>query len=593
MTFDPGPSTLESALLPLVAFDDGWAMLERFSSLVRESGSEDEHTAGEYIAAELERLGIDFEMHEPELYLSLPRDSWVEVGGDRIQAKPPSFAVPTSARGTEGRLVYVPSAKATGQRDLFASGPAADLPDLDGAIVLTDGYAMPANVARFEAAGAAGQIYINPGQNIHWGICTPIWGTPTTDDLARKPRTPVIAVNKPDGTRLRERAEGADARVRIHVALEEGWYPCKLPVAKIPGDSEEFMLVHGHYDSWDVGIGDNGVGDATLLELARIFGEAKSLKRSLWIAWWPGHSTGRYGGSTWFADEFALDLRKRCVGAVNIDSPGCWHATQYDDVMWMAEAGPLCESAITDTTGKTPQRLRPLRAGDYSFNQIGLTSFYMLLSNIPVDERASLGFYPTGGCGGNIAWHTEDDLMDVAERANLERDLGVYVASIARVLDADVLPYDFRATAEELAGNLTDYADSADGLIDLTPAEDELGRLRSALAYLYDRLAANRATPDEADEINRLFIELSRLLVPLGYTEGGQFEHDPALPRVPIPRLGRVTTLTSVRDDRPDLLPFLQNELRRGVNHVANALYEATGVVERATATLGSISAID
>ena len=26
------------------------------------------------------------------------------------------------------------------------------------------------------------------------------------------------------------------------------------------------------------------------------------------IAWWPGHSTGRYAGSTWFADAFALDL---------------------------------------------------------------------------------------------------------------------------------------------------------------------------------------------------------------------------------------------------------------------------------------------
>ena len=47
----------------------------------------------------------------------------------------------------------------------------------------------------------------------------------------------------------------------------------------------------------------------------------------------------------------------------------------------------------------------------------------MLLSNIPEEKRAELGFYPTGGCGGNIAWHTEDDVMNVAERGNLERDL--------------------------------------------------------------------------------------------------------------------------------------------------------------------------
>ena len=421
MTFATGRSDLESRLLPSVGFDDGWAMLERFSTLVRESGSEDEHVAGAYIASELERLGVDHVVYEPELYLSLPRESWIDVGGDRIEAKPPSFAIPTGPDGLEARLVYVPSVKATGQRDLFATGPGSELPDLRGAIVLTDGYAMPAVVSRFEAEGAVGQIYINPGENIHWGICTSIWGTPTTRDLARKPRTPVIAINRPSGERLRALAEGGEASVRIHVALEEGWYPCKLPVARIPGKSDDFMLVHGHYDSWDVGIGDNAVGDATLLELARIFGGGAELERSLWIAWWPGHSTGRYAGSTWFADTFALELRKRCVGAINIDSPGCWHATEYDDVMWMAEAGPLCEAAIQDATGKQAHRLRPLRAGDYSFNQIGLTSFYMLLSNIPAEERAELGFYPTGGCGGNIAWHTEDDVMDVADRDNLER----------------------------------------------------------------------------------------------------------------------------------------------------------------------------
>lgn len=592
MTFARQPSALESALLPQVAFDDGWKLLETFSTLVRESGSADEHAAAEYIAAQLDRLGVEHEVYEPSLYLSLPRDSWVELAGERLRAKPPSFAVPTPPEGLEARLVYVPSAKATGQRDLFASRPATSLEDVTGAIVVTDGYAMPASVARFEAAGAVGQIYINPGQNIHWGICTSIWGTPTTVDLNRKPRTPVIAVNHPDGERLIDMAADGDAHVRIQVALEEGWYPCKLPVATIRGVSDDFMLVHGHYDSWDVGIGDNGVGDATLLELARIFSQADELKRSLRIAWWPGHSTGRYGGSTWFADEFALDLRKRCVGAINIDSPGCWHATEYDDVMWMAEAGPLCESVIVDTTGKTPARLRPLRAGDYSFNQIGLTSFYMLLSNIPVTERAELGFYPTGGCGGNIAWHTEDDLMDVAELENLERDLRVYVASICRVLDAHVLPYDFRATCEELSSTLDDYEDSAAGLVDLAAPRDELGRLRSALAYLYDWLGANEASSEEAAGLDALFLELARILVPLGYAEGGSFDHDPALPRAPIPRLARIDDLVTVRDEQPDMLPFLQNEIRRSVNHVANAFFEATRAVERTASTLGSVSAI-
>ncbi|WP_420464387.1 M28 family peptidase [Candidatus Palauibacter sp.] len=593
MTLAARPAALEPDLLDLVSFDAGWTMLERFSTLVRESGSEDEHVAAEYIAAELARMGVPFEMHEPDLYLSLPRESSVEWSRGSMRAKPPSFAVPTPDGGLEAELVYVPAAAATGQRDLFARRLGDDLPDVAGKIVLSEGYAMPGMVSAFEEAGAVGQVFINPGENIHWGICTSIWGTPTTRNLPSKPSTPVAAVNNPDGERLKA---AVGERVRLEVRTEEGWYPCKLPVAHIPGASDEFMLVHGHYDSWDVGIGDNAVGDATLLELARIFhARAGSLKRSLRIAWWPAHSTGRYGGSTWYADAHALELRKRCVGAIDIDSPGCWHATEYDDVMWMAEAGPLCARAIADVTGKTAKRLRPLRAGDYSFNQIGLTSFYMLLSNIPANEREALGFYPTGGCGGNIAWHTEDDVMDVAERANLERDLGVYVASIARVLDARVLPYDFRETVAELGGFIDGYVEAAGGHLDLNEVRDELDGLAEALGDLYGTIASLELEGSEADgdveALNGLFLELSRILVPIGYAEGGPFDHDPALPRTPIPRLARVGELSGLAEAGSELLPFLQNELRREANHVANGFFEAARAVRRVQTRLATFGA--
>ncbi len=580
------PDALEPDLLRAVSFDAGWALLERFSTLVRESGSEAEHVAAEYIAAELDRMGVPFEMHEPDLYLSLPRDASVEWREGSVRAKPPSFAVPTPEGGLDGELVYVPAAAATGQRDLFARRLGDDLPDVAGKIVLSEGYAMPGMVSAFEAAGAAGQVFINPGRNIHWGICTSIWGTPTTRNLATKPGTPVVAVNHADGERLRG---AVGETVRLDVRLEEGWYPCKLPVAHIGGASDEFMLVHGHYDSWDVGIGDNAVGDATLLELARIFhAEAGRLKRSLRIAWWPAHSTGRYGGSTWYADTHALELRKRCVGAINIDSPGCWHATEYDDVMWMAEAGPLCAGAIADVTGKSAKRLRPLRAGDYSFNQIGLTSFYMLLSNIPADERAALGFYPTGGCGGNIAWHTEDDVMDVAERKNLERDLRVYVASIARVLNSRILPYDFRETVTELRGFVDGYVEAAGDLLDLSAVRAELAALGDALADLHAVMGACEPVPGAVGSVNELLLQLSRILVPIGYAEGGPFDHDPALPRTPIPRLARVTELSGLAESGSELLPFLANELRREANHVANGFHEADRAVRRVLAQLAA-----
>ena len=48
--------------------------------------------------------------------------------------------------------------------------------------------------------------------------------------------------------------------------------PIPVVVAEIAGqiEPERFVLVHGHIDSWHVGIGDNATGDATMLEIARV-----------------------------------------------------------------------------------------------------------------------------------------------------------------------------------------------------------------------------------------------------------------------------------------------------------------------------------
>ena len=149
----------------------------------------------------------------------------------------------------------------------------------------------------------------------------------------------------------------------------------------------EFVLLHGHLDSWHVGIGDNATGNATMLELARVFWQSRErLTRSLRIAWWSGHSHGRYAGSTWYADTFAIDLAHHCVAQVNCDSPGCRWADTYDGLNVMSEAEPFVDGVIRDTTGITPRMERP-RACNYSFSTIGLTSFFMLSSTMAEATR--------------------------------------------------------------------------------------------------------------------------------------------------------------------------------------------------------------
>ncbi len=392
--------SLEGDAHGAIRLDEPRALLERFVTLVRESGTADEDAAGRYLVERLAALGVPVTLHTPELYISNPVRAELSIAGAAgarvLHARPPAMARATGDDAVAGEIVYVPSKYAGGTASLF------DLPDaarasggddpVRGRIVLTEGFSMPAAVGAFERRGALGEIFIHPGKNVHEGICTSIWGAPTAESLGRKPTVPVVCINHPDGEALIADVQRGPVRASIKTWLREGWMRCLLPVVEIRGqeDPDEFLLVHGHYDSWYEGIGDNATGDAALLELARVlWGLRDRLKRSVRIAWWPGHSTGRYAGSTWYADTFADEIDEHCIAQLDIDSPGCAGATAYEEVMWMAEADALCRTSIQDALGLSSERVRPLRAGDYSFNQIGPTGLYMLLSNIPIEERTA------------------------------------------------------------------------------------------------------------------------------------------------------------------------------------------------------------
>lgn len=568
---------LEAAAREAIRLDESKALLDTFVHLVRESGTEDERKAAAYIVGRLQALGIPVTVHEPELYISNPIRAELAItvaGATRtLHARPPAMGRSTGEVAVTGEICYVPSKYAGGTMSLFdlpeaARGGGADDP-VRGKIVLTEGFSMPAAVGAFERRGAIGEIFIHPGQHVHEGICTSIWGAPTAESLSRKPAIPVVCVNNPDGQALIADIERGQARASIRTWLDEGWKRCPLPVVEILGtdDPDEFLLVHGHYDSWYEGIGDNATGDAALLELARVlWGLRGRLKRSVRIAWWPGHSTGRYAGSTWYADTFADDIDERCIAQLDIDSPGCEGATAYEEVMWMAEADSLCRSAIQDALGLPSQRVRPLRAGDYSFNQIGPTGLYMLLSNIPLEERRRRGYYAVGGCGGNIAWHTPTDLMPVADLEIQRRDLSVYLTTIVRILNAPAHPFDYAAAADEMRDAVAKYRDAAAGDVDLTPVVDDLATLVGELRA-WQGEGARRAATSAAERRahNAALRRVARVLVALNYARGERFDHDPALKFGPVPRLEAAASIATAP---AAMRPFMKVGLVREMNKV-------------------------
>ena len=290
---------LEKTMLDEISAREPWALVETFSKIVRLSGTAEERRAIDYLMGRMDALGIPYTVHEPEIYVSLPVSAKLELpGNDPIMCKTPSFSV---SGVLEAEVVYVPAAPAK-RVDSFFNNPAegSDV-DVRGKIVMTDGISLPKAAKGFEDRGAVGQIYINPHkETTHELIITSIWGTPTLENIKDKPNAHVINVNTGTGNRVKELLKKGPVRVRITTELAEGWKKATIPVAEIRGseEPEKFILLHGHLDSWHFGVTDNATGNAGKLEIARVFANHKDeLKRSLRVAWWSGHSDGRYAGS--------------------------------------------------------------------------------------------------------------------------------------------------------------------------------------------------------------------------------------------------------------------------------------------------------
>jgi hypothetical protein len=576
-------AALEQRVLDGVSLKVPWSVVERFAKLVRLSGSPDERQAFEILIKHLDGWGIPYRLHEPLCFISIPGPAGVRCNGTTYRAKVPAMSVSTGGEEVSGELVYVRGAGGESVGDVFSTGVEFGGMRVGGKVVVTEGLASPGKVNDLMAANALAGIFVNPGQNIHEGICTTIWGTPDLDSTARQPTIPVVAVNHPDGQTL-IRAAQRGSRGAVSTQLETGWRTIPVLVAEIPGRQapEEFVLLHGHLDGWHFGVGDNATGDATMLEVARaLWRQRRRLQRTLRIAWWSGHSHGRYAGSTWYADTHGIDLARSCAAQINCDSPGCRWATTYNHLTAMSETVPFVDAVIRGMTGIAPAPERPPRAGDYSFNSIGLSSFYMLSSTMSEEDRKAKGYYAVGGCGGNIAWHTEDDLMDIADKEHLLRDIRVYAASVLRVLNAPLHPFDWTRTTAEFGETLGGYHQAAGDRFDFTPAREALASLDGALGEFYGSAPARgTARTAVAKRFNAAQRRLGRLLIPVNYSRMAPFWHDPAVNVAPLPDLAPAlgmahATLDAAREG------VLRAHLTRGQNRLVWALEQAREVVSR------------
>jgi len=533
------------------------AHLTRLARWVKLSGSAEEAESLRYIRAALDGYGYRTTWLEHDAFISLPLEARAEVDGAALCAITHSMSRPSAPGGTTGRLVHV----GEGNEADFAGR------DLAGAILLVEGIASPAVALRASRAGAAGQLHISPHEHLHEMCISPVWGSPSPETVANLPSTVAVTISHADGAALRARLERGEApHVVLHAAVDTGWRRTPILVAELDapqgGSDTPFILFSGHHDTWYEGVMDNGTANVTMMEVARICATRRAeWKRGLRLCFWSGHSHGRYSGSSWYADTHWEELDRRCAAHVNIDSTGAAGATILSDAPSSSELAGLAEDAIFAQAGQHHHGRRIGRGGDESFWGIGVPALFMTLSHQPpgpVKMRNPLGWW----------WHTPHDRLDRIDPANLARDARVYVHAVGRLLTDAFLPIDYAAHAAALKAELAKLPAASAHSVPVEP----LMEATDALAEAAGR-ARGLAGHDTA------VMRAARALVPLDYTRGDRFAHDPALPQPAWPVLEPLRQLAAT-EPGSDEAKLLAVAARRARNRLMHALRQAIQAFE-------------
>ena len=541
---------------------------------VRLSGSPEELRAFQYVKGELDALGLETALSFHDGFISLPLSAELQAGGLEFPCITHSMSTSTGNEGLRGELLYVKE---------LASGMQAA-----GKVVLTDGIATPGGVQMLERAGAIAGIFIN-GSITHEMTVSRVWGNPTPETKKEFPKIPVLSITEKEGAQLLGQLarSGEPVKVWLKTEVDTGWRKIPTLIADIKGDiePEKFVLFSSHIDSWHYGAMDNASANAALLETARVLmSQPMPLRRTLRLAFWSGHSHGRYSGSAYYCDSHWEELHEHCLLHVYADSLGGKGAQILGESNCMAETRDYGGSFVEALTGEAFIGKRFGRGGDQSFWGPGVPALFMGLSEQPqTDDAASrtlvklFGGIKSGGFGW--WWHTVEDTLDKLDPENLRRDCQVYVSLIYDACSRKVLPLNHAAGAAEIAVALENYVGMAKGQLDFSKALERAGKLQALGAQL-NKLAGRTDWEDgEAKKFNQAMLAISHELIPLSYVSGDLFEQDLAvnLPTVPLLKDSRV--LSEIEPGSPEAFEW-HTLLKRRLNKVEFTLLKAIRIAE-------------
>lgn len=481
--------TLRDTLLAELSRENMLQTIQRFSHLYRYSGTREGEEAAAYLREQLDRYGVPYESCTYDGFFSIPVRASLEVGGTSYRLIGDVYS--QEADGLTGELFYDAWSEKKGHTQLENAQRYAAFRDK---IVLTwDGKGDFALHAR--QAGAKGVVHIcaSRGGYIHHSNIGVVWGTPGLDDEVYMRFLPSAGISREDGESLIAAQKEEVLEVKLTIQMDTAIRKSSMVIAEIPGRSSSYVLVSGHYDSWYEGITDNAVSNAILLEYARILhAHQPELERGVKLAWWSGHSDGRFSGSTWYCDSHWRDLKTNCVAHVNLDLTGCKNSEQIVARTAGTEGIDYTARLIEKYTGQRPESYIPMvRGADQSFWGVDVPITIMLKYEPKQEKR--LSNCPSGGPW----WHTDQDTLDKLDETIMMRDARIDLELIYGLQSARVLPVQVEEFYQDMSRRLQDLLAALPGEFDCREIQLSWKELGEALELFAQRMAQGKSSDAE------------------------------------------------------------------------------------------------
>ena len=288
--------------------------------------------------------------------------------------------------------------------------------------------------------------------------------------------------------------------VKVHLKLQFDWkmVDCLNVIARLNGSElpDEWVIRGNHHDGWVNGASDPISGMVAEMEEARAIGELVKagwkLKRTIIYCAWDGEEPGLIGSTEWTEHHIA-ELQQKAVAYINSDGNGRGFLFVQGSHTLESMVSEVARDVTDPETGvSTLERSKSFLAANaasakakkeilnrktMTIGALGSGSDYTSFIDHLGIPSLNMGF---GGEGGAGVYHSVYDSYDHYKRfVDPKLDYGVAMAKAAgrttlRLVNADVLPFDFKGFYKTVNGYLTEVTALVESLRETTEVDNQM-----------------------------------------------------------------------------------------------------------------------